>query len=350
MKKLLKRKKLVTKKFILVSVLLTVLLGIIMGVAFGNTPMDLEASDEWLDFIDQSTFTIESLEVESNGYKIETQLFIPEGGADKKPVVVFTGGSGHGIYQDYSGKFTMEVIIEYYHSHDFAVVLHNKRGMGESEGNWVFNDFYGRAEDLGAILDVVKTHNKIDPTNMGVTGHSQGGWIAPLVASQRDDVAFWVAYAGPATSYIEQLEDLHETFYACDGYTDEEIEGKIKTKVLVSKIGAKIGKVIPIGDMNFDADVIDYDPADMLRDLEVPGMFLFGENDPLVDPDRNAAALERIYGSELPNNISAYVVPSADHSFRVVEDFCTPFDVSLQQLFAPELFEQLDLWLESLGY
>ena len=112
------RKKLVTKKFIVLTVLSTMLLGIVLGISFGNRLLEFEASDIWLEFIEDATFTRESLDVESEGYKLEVELFIPEGGLSKKPVVVFAGGSGPGIYQDYSGTFVTETIIEYYHSHD----------------------------------------------------------------------------------------------------------------------------------------------------------------------------------------------------------------------------------------
>lgn len=342
-------KRIMTKKRVLLVVLSLLVLGLGFGFVFGNSIPHLDPSEEWENYIKQATFTKEKLEVENDGYQLEVELFIPEGGADIKPVVIFAGGSGSGIYQDYSGKFVTEVILEYFHGRDMAVVLYNKRGLGESEGNWHHNDFEGRADDVGAIIDVVKTHNKVDSSNIGVSGHSQGGWIAPLVASKRDDVAFWIAYAGPATSYEEQIEDLHETFYACDGLTEKEIESKIKLKLFITNIASRIGNVIPIGDIGFDAEIIDYDPADMLLELDVPGIFLFGENDPLVDPTRNANALERIFGDELPMQIEAIYIPSADHSFRVVDDMCVSFEESLQQQFAPELFEQLDLWFDTLN-
>lgn len=342
--------KLITLKRVSLGVILLLVLAIVGGLLFAGKPMDLHASDQWLDYIENADFIVEELEVESEDYKLEAELFIPIGGETKKPVVVFSGGSGDGIYQDYTGDFHHQVIIDYYHSHDISVVLYNKRGLGESEGNWYKNDFEGRAADVGAIIDVIKTYEVVDVNHIGVIGHSQGGWIAPLVASQRDDIAFWVAYAGPATSYTEQVEDLHETYYRCNGKDEEQVKRDVKLKLFIVETAAKIGKVLPIGIIGFDANAIDYDPADILKNLEVPGIMFFGENDPLVDVTRNEAAIDRIFGTTSPEFLEYHTIPSADHSFRVVNDMCVDYEESLNEPYANELFEQLDEWLEQLGY
>ena len=38
--------------------------------------------------------------------------------------------------------------------------------------------------------DFLKTRKEIDPKQIGLIGHSEGGLVAPMVAAQNGDVAF----------------------------------------------------------------------------------------------------------------------------------------------------------------
>ncbi len=62
----------------------------------------------------------------------------------------------------------------------YAVLYCNKRGLGESTGNWKKNSFQGRADDAYAAVSYLKSLPFIDGNRIGISGHSQGGWIAFL--------------------------------------------------------------------------------------------------------------------------------------------------------------------------
>ena len=100
---------------------------------------------------------------------------------------------------------------------DMAALLINKRGMGQSEGNWTKNDFPGRAADIYAGVQTLKDHPAIDADRIGVIGHSQGGWIAALTAARNDDVAFFISLVGPATSVEGNMMDNYRGYYRCRG-------------------------------------------------------------------------------------------------------------------------------------
>ena len=106
---------------------------------------------------------------------------------DNTPVVVFQQGSGNHSFEGYEKeawgphKFYIEdVLLE----QGYAVLYCNKRGLGKSTGNWRKNSFYDRADDAYAAVTYLKTLPFIDPNRIGISGHSQGGWIAQIVASQ----------------------------------------------------------------------------------------------------------------------------------------------------------------------
>ena len=60
------------------------------------------------------------------------------------------------------------------------------------------------ADDALAAVELLKARADINPRQIGLWGHSQGGWVAPIVAAQSGDVAFVVSFSGPGVSYAEE--------------------------------------------------------------------------------------------------------------------------------------------------
>lgn len=144
----------------------------------------------WEPYVSHLDAQRESIFVDSAGTKLEAELFIPNGGYEKKPTVVFSVGSGDSLYQNYAYGLVETYILDVFLSHDFVVLLFNKRGMGLSEGNYVKNSIEGRAAGVFAAVETIKTHPNIDAENIGLIGHSQGGWVVSLAAAEHPDIAF----------------------------------------------------------------------------------------------------------------------------------------------------------------
>ena len=86
-----------------------------------------------------------------------------------------------------------------------AALAYDKRGVGESGGDFRKVPFMELCDDgLGAIM-YLKSRNEIDAKRIGVWGLSQGGWLGPLAASRSADVAFVIAVSGPGVSPGEQM-------------------------------------------------------------------------------------------------------------------------------------------------
>ena len=101
------------------------------------------------------------------------------------PVLVVThtsndGTRDFGVYQ-HLAKFLPPLGI--------AVFLYDRRGSGESSGDFATAKFFDLAADAQAAIDYLKVRSDIDPKRIGVWGMSQGGWIAPLAATKSSGVA-----------------------------------------------------------------------------------------------------------------------------------------------------------------
>ncbi len=71
----------------------------------------------------------------------------------------------------------------------FAFLAYDRPGSGESTGDWRAMTLQDRADEVAAAMDVLVTRPEVDPQHIWLLGGSQGGWVAPLVATRRDDVA-----------------------------------------------------------------------------------------------------------------------------------------------------------------
>jgi len=103
-------------------------------------------------------------------------------------------------------------VSHFFVQHGFAVLRYDKRGASESTGTYPEVGTESRGENIDILADdalagvkFLKNHELIDPDMIGVSGFSQGGWIAPHAASKSPDVAFAIALSGPTCSVGQEI-------------------------------------------------------------------------------------------------------------------------------------------------
>ena len=79
-----------------------------------------------------------------------------------------------------------------------AVLRLDDRGTGASGGKFAGSTSADFADDIADALRWLKTVRDMDSTHLALLGHSEGGLIAPLVASRGVHLAGMVLLAGPA--------------------------------------------------------------------------------------------------------------------------------------------------------
>jgi pimeloyl-ACP methyl ester carboxylesterase len=338
------------KKKLLIAVCV-IAVAVLAGLAYiADKPSYVPPADDWEALIRQQGVVHENLFITAPKARLEADLFIPKDGSERKSAVVFITGSGDSLYQNYADGLIEAYVLDIFLPRDFAVLLVNKRGMGESSGSWLNNDFQGRADDIYAAVQQLMAREDIDPEHVGVMGHSQGGWIANLVAAQHDDVAFFVSLAGPTTSVATQMQDTYRNVFACEGSQGEELERRTAKQLRLTRLGAAVGGIIPFGVIGFDAGIINYDPEDALRNARQPGLFVFGEFDLFVPPESSLDRIQGLFGTDVPGNLSFLITPQANHRFKVVTSRCPdPEDIERAR-FSPELSHALDNWLDQIVY
>ena len=288
-----------------------------------------------------------------SGEETITGILVKPNSGDNLPVVVFQQGSGNFAFEGYEyeawgpHKFYIEDVLL---AQGYAVLYCNKRGLGGSTGNWRKNDFYGRAADAYAAIEYLKTLPEIDTNRIGVSGHSQGGWIAQIVAAKHDDVAFIICLAGPTVGVKEQIYSNDKFQFECEGYEGDKLEKKIEKRKKGLDKSYKLGKNSGIiGAAKHLYLIFDYDNDKVLKSIKCPTLLLFAEFDINVDPKENVDHLNQIFENCIPNNIAVKIMSKGQHGFYKVENRCVPWDEAEKNDFDSTFQNQIKEWVSELN-
>ena len=145
----------------------------------------------------------EDVEFRNGDAVLRGVLSIPAG-PGRHPAVVMVHGSGAATRN--IGFFTTV-----YETLGIATLSFDKRGAGESTGNWKSAPFDDLVGDILAGVAMLKARPDIDGTRIGLEGASQGGWIGSMAAARApDDVAWLIVRVGSGVSVIENMlyEDI----------------------------------------------------------------------------------------------------------------------------------------------
>lgn len=277
----------------------------------------------------------------SGSYILNGQLLLPQRTA-RVPAIVFLVGSGEASYRTHYRTMLEEAFEKQFLPQGVALLYFDKRGIGGSQGKWYESDFYERADDAKAAIDFLKTLPEIDASRIGVVGHSQGGWIAQIVAARYPkDVAFMVSLAGPTFSVRDQLTNDFESQFRCKGMPAARAHRKAGVKA-AAVLG--ITSLLPINPAWRQLkEIRSFTPRHEIKTLSCPSFFLFAENDALVYPQKSIDRLNRIFGNKILAHMEVKTIAGANHGFHLTE-FCYAGAWKARPL-SPEFLSTLKDWV-----
>ena len=122
------------------------------------------------------------------------------------PVVVLISGSGpQDRNEELLGHKPFLVLSDYLTKNGIAVLRFDDRGIAGSKGDFGSATSLDFASDVEAGVKYLQTRKEINKKKIGLMGHSEGGMIAPMVASKSKDIAFIALLAGPGLPGDELL-------------------------------------------------------------------------------------------------------------------------------------------------
>ncbi len=208
------------------------------------------------------------------GIKLAGMLFLPEG-MGPHPTAIIIHGSGTSRR---NSKWYLSV-AKHLQRYGIAVVLPDKRGSEKSEGKWLGAGFEELATDTLSAIDYVINQDTYASSTIGLLGMSQGGWIAPIVASQSDQISFVVSMSSATVTTNEQL--LHEEVNNIAPYTYR----------FIAKLIAPISSSHLLKKESLAA-LAEFDPIPYWKNINVPVLIALGENDKNVPVEDSVQRLK----------------------------------------------------------
>ncbi len=121
------------------------------------------------------------------------------------PAILIVHGSGstdvtHG---DGSYNSSYDEMRAAFRGSGFATVIWDNAGNGCSEGRYAIGTpLVERTDETVAAIDALKRRDDIELRRIGLWAISMGGWIAPMAAVRRPEVAFLIIVSGPARDVL----------------------------------------------------------------------------------------------------------------------------------------------------
>lgn len=242
--------------------------------------------------------------------------------AQKYPLVVFLSGSGpsSSYRTNYAGflRYNFEEVLL---SQGIGLLYFDKRGVGKSTGKWYRTDFYTRAKDAVAAIDFAVQSGFADPDRICIAGHSQGGWIAQIVAARYPDkIRCMVSMSGAAFGVFRQLVNDYQSELVCNGADSTRAHRKAIRKARFTTVAVTLFPVT--ANMKQLRLIRKFDPAGEIRIISRPALFTFAGNDELVYPAWSIGSLHQIFPGEIPGNFTLKTFDGTDHGYRIAP-FCS---------------------------
>ena len=80
------------------------------------------------------------------------------------------------------------------------------------------------ADDAESALNYLLERQEIDPEQIGIFGHSEGGLIAEMLTAKNPNISFMILMAGPGLSGYDVVMEQAVGLAADSGLSAEEVE------------------------------------------------------------------------------------------------------------------------------
>jgi fermentation-respiration switch protein FrsA (DUF1100 family) len=318
---------------------------------------------------------------ERDGIKLAATLTLPKEGGPFPAVVLITGSGAQDRNEEVMGHRPFLVLADHLTRKGIAVLRADDRGVGGTTGNISLSTTENFAFDALAGVAYLQSRPEIDSTKIGLAGHSEGGIIAPLVASMSDDIAFIVLMAGTGLTGEEILYLQAALIAASNGTPEDKIEEnrqeqkKIFAVLKSDKSDKEIKqdltamfkqdyaamsdeekKSIPDTEAYLERQFnqllspwfrffLTYDPKPTLEKVKCPVLALNGEKDLQVPPKENLEAIEGALREGGNKDYSVKMLPGLNHLFQKAGTGAPSEYAQIPETINPAALNTISAWL-----
>ena len=295
-----------------------------------------------------------SYENKKDGVSLAGTLTTPKGEGPFPAVVLITGSGQQDRNSTIMGHKSFWVIADALTRKGIAVLRYDERGIGKSTGDFSKVNSLDLARDVECGLDFLRKQPNIDAEKLGLIGHSEGGYIAPMIAARNKRVAYIVMLAGPGVPGRQIVLNQSRLIMNSTGANKEMVDLSINfSKALFDQMEKSAGqgdmvkqlqkrfdqftnglpndKKKELGDLDQQRAGMHrmatpwfqffamHDPRQDLRKVKCPVLVLNGTVDLQVDADLNLPEIEKALKQAGNGDVTIHRLEKLNHLFQKSE-------------------------------
>ncbi len=293
----------------------------------------------------------------------------PENFDKNKPILILITGSGtQNRDEELFEHQPFAVIADDFAKKGIATLRLDDRGIGGSSKGTANDTSYNFATDINTAVDYLVSKGY---RNIGLLGHSEGGMIAPVVATMNKNVKFLMLMAAPGTPTDQLLIQQNERAGKLAGQSDLQTEQSRKVnsgiyRFIKNYSGNDYEKDLQqfltknfAGQMNETAIqniqrqtsspwfryFIKFDPDTYLSKIKIPVLAVNGSLDFQVPSKENLEAIGQSLKKAGNPNFKTEEMPGLNHLFQEAKTGAFTEYAEIEQTISPTALDQMTGWI-----
>lgn len=311
-------------------------------------------------------------------------LTLPNKGG-KFPVVILKSGSNP-LDRDGEANFHKPFLLlaDYLTRHGIAVLRYDDRGTGKSTGDFWKSTALDFVGDIEAGFELLAARKDIKANKIGLIGHSEGGMVVSMAASQNEDFKFVVMLGGTGVSLRnifnlqtelkykngESSKELFDFFKKLDNeiytLTDQNVEPKVIFNSLTHyrdefiQLATNISPEINENDIPikilfasilgvktsihnlFNLKAI---PSDYIEKITCPVLSLNGSKDMQVNAEISQQAIRKALLKAGNKDFKILELEELNHAFQECKTGSIKEALTIEQTFSPKALDIMTKWI-----
>jgi len=355
--------------------------GMAVPLAFTRgEPPALRRPQEPLPPFPYDTLTVAFDNPRAKGVRLAGTLTLPRGGGPFPAALLISGSGQQDRDETVFGHRPFKVLADHLTRQGVAVLRLDDRGVGGSTGPFLAATSEDYASDALSGVEFLAQRPEIAKRGIGLIGHSEGGVIAPDVATRSRDVAFIVLLSGPGVRgdslMLLQLAATRRSLGITRAHVERELPAarrvwaaqlagdSVACAVAMRELVETQLAALPETQRNAGGTLEQltagglaqvwspwmrhfaaHDPAPALRRVRCPVLALNGERDVQVTPKENLAGIEAALRAGGNRDVTVRELPGLNHLFQTCQGGSQAEYSLLEETFAPAALEIVSEWI-----
>ncbi|RMG53550.1 MAG: alpha/beta fold hydrolase [Acidobacteria bacterium] len=315
------------------------------------------------------------------GVKLAGTLTLPRSPGPFPAVLLITGSGPQDRNETVAGHRPFLVLADYLTRRGIAVLRVDDRGVGGSTGSVTDATSQDFAEDVLAGVAYLKRRPEIDPEQIGLIGHSEGGLIAPLAAIRSSDIAFIILMSAPGlpgedilllqAAAIAKASGASDDVIAinraiqkrifdmvkrseADRLTEERLREDVmafiaqlpeEQKNIARRFTATLNRQIKMVLTPWFRFFLTYDPRPTLKKVTCPVLVISGERDLQVPPRENLPAIVEALEGGGNSDYQVVKLPGLNHLLQRCQTGLPAEYAKIEETINPVVLEIIADWI-----